>query len=306
MRPHPTGLLIALLFAAQPSWAQNDGARSTAREVAAQGLAAYDAGHFEEAVDKLLSAYEAVPVPSLAVFAARALSKTGHLIRASEMYMIAQQLKADPSWQAVQLEMQQTAAAEREQLKPRIPRLQLVFEGATAEEVEVSIDGTVIPRSLVKQPQLVDPGLRKVVGRRGAQQVVEQIEMKEGQAGTVALRFVTTTSQTNIVNPVSQTPTAPPTDDRAKGHETYRLLGWIGIGVGGAGLALGDTHCYWQQQNDVDSYNRMRTLSSVGFIAGGVIAAAGVTLLLTAPKSTESPSAALFIGPQSASLLGRF
>ena len=35
----------------------------------------------------------------------------------------------------------------------------------------------------------------------------------------------------------------------------------------------------------VDSYNTMGTISTIGFVAGGVLAATGVVLVVTAPKS---------------------
>lgn len=329
MRLFRLGLLIASLVLAEPALAaQNEATRTTAREVATQGLADYDAGRYEQAADKLVSAFEAVPLPTLAVYAARALEKTGHLIRASELYLKAQQLKPDPTWQAVQLETQQKAAEERAKLVPRIPRLEVHLQGATPEEVEVAIDGLVIPRSLLGQPQLVDPGKRKVTGRRHLEQVEEEIEAHESQTGSVTLRF---TAPAPVAGPPPKTPIvslagAPaPVDDGSQKRKTQRLLGWIGIGVGAAGVGFGlttgliasgqrsnllddgceDTHCYTQQKGDVDSYNQMRTLSTIGFVAGGVIAAAGVTLLLTTPSESKA-AAALHLGPQGAALEGRF
>ena len=47
-----------------------------------------------------------------------------------------------------------------------------------------------------------------------------------------------------------------------------------------------DHHCYTDQSDDIDSYHSLRTLSTVGFIVGVVGTGAGLTLLLTAPKSS--------------------
>jgi hypothetical protein len=101
--------------------------------------------------------------------------------------------------------------------------------------------------------------------------------------------------------------------------------------VGGAGLALGgitgilalgkrksiddsenckDDQCYPAEQPLADSYNSLRTWSSVGFIAGGALAATGVVLLLAGPSAHAStgsgPSAALLISPTGAAVKGRF
>ena len=68
-----------------------------------------------------------------------------------------------------------------------------------------------------------------------------------------------------------------------------------------------DGVCGPTERNKVESYNSMRTLSTVGFVIGGVGVAAGATLLLTAP-SNESARAyvAPWVGVASAGVAGRF
>jgi hypothetical protein len=41
------------------------------------------------------------------------------------------------------------------------------------------------------------------------------------------------------------------------------------------------------RQGDVDSYSSLRSVSTVAIIAGGVLSAPGLTLLLTAPRKSE-------------------
>jgi uncharacterized protein HemY len=53
--------------------------------VARDGLEAYDAGRYDEAIDKLSRAYEVAKLPTLAVHTARALAKAGRLVEASEV-----------------------------------------------------------------------------------------------------------------------------------------------------------------------------------------------------------------------------
>ena len=100
------------------------------------------------------------------------------------------------------------------------------------------------------------------------------------------------------------------------------------MGVGGAalvvgaitgGLAMGDHsdledncpggQCPPEQQDTLDSFHTMGTVSTVGFIAGGVLAATGVVLLLTAPSAAEEPAATVVearFGPGSLSATVRF
>jgi hypothetical protein len=65
------------------------------------------------------------------------------------------------------------------------------------------------------------------------------------------------------------------------------------------------TSCNSQATDKVGSYNTMRTVSTIGFLAGAAVAATGVVLLLTAPRAT-APSAALVIAPSSAAIRGTF
>jgi hypothetical protein len=49
-------------------------------------------------------------------------------------------------------------------------------------------------------------------------------------------------------------------------------------------------------QNDLDSYQTLRTVSSIGFIAGGALAAAGVVLLVTDKPSNSQARNGVRVG----------
>jgi hypothetical protein len=99
-------------------------------------------------------------------------------------------------------------------------------------------------------------------------------------------------------------------------------LGIVSLSIGAAGLITGgvagilvlqkhsslSTACYpdgcpVSESGDISSYHTLATLSTVGFIVGGVGAVAGLTLILTAPKA--SPVTA-YVGPLSAGVAGTF
>ena len=73
---------------------EDDTAVTAAREVAQQGLDDYEAGEYETAAEKLLSAYQVVKLPTVALHTARALAKVGKLVEASEVYLQATRLDA--------------------------------------------------------------------------------------------------------------------------------------------------------------------------------------------------------------------
>jgi uncharacterized protein (DUF2147 family) len=330
-------LIVANLTLAAAAMASD---KTTARELAKQGLQAYDAGRYDEAVEKLSKAYEVVHVPTLAVNEARALVKVGKLVAASELYLEATRIPKEKSWQSTQEEAQRDAEKERNELLPRIPRLKIIFKGATAAEVAVSIDGAAVPQALADTEQVVDPGERMVEGKRGDEVVKQSVTLREGDHGQVMLQFTQAGAPTAPVNanlptqtnqPLQPTtaPMTPASANGKSGGSGQKILGWTSVGLGGAGLAVGaisgilasskrsslldsntcsadGKHCAPSQSNEVNAYNSLRTVSSVGFIAGGILAVTGVTLLLTAPKQESQPKVGLWMTPSGAGVYGGF
>jgi hypothetical protein len=119
----------------------------------------------------------------------------------------------------------------------------------------------------------------------------------------------------------------PPPDTTTGSGGAQRTLGWVGIGVGGAGILLGGVtgvmmiskqgeldddgcvngHCYADQADAVDSYNSLRTLSTIGFAAGVLAGGTGLVLLLTAPNQAASaPTVQAGVGVGSAWVGGSF
>lgn len=342
-------IIASSLLIPAVSLGQSSSVLSSARELAKQGLQAYDAGRYEEAAEKLAKAYQVVHVPTLAVNQARALVKLGKWVAASELYLEATRIARDKTWQSTQTDAQKDAEREREELLPRIPRLTVVVKGTAPTEVEVSIDGTSLPVALIGTEQLQDPGVHKVQGTRGPEVVTESITVREGDRANVTLQFklvsaAVVQSGSNVPPPVTpvatqpaqplqpaastpapEPPAAPPSNDSASSN-SQRLLGWIGIGAGSAGVVIGGVtgllamskhsslqdsgdctggSCTPAKKSDIDSMNTLRTVSTIGFVAGGVLAATGVTLLLTAPKQ-EGPRVGLWLTPTGASLTGGF
>jgi hypothetical protein len=94
----------------------------------------------------------------------------------------------------------------------------------------------------------------------------------------------------------------------------------LGVGAVSGALALDkrsgldaacpDGNCPPALHGDVDSFDTLRLLSNVGFIAGGVLAGAGMLLLITAPSAPEPSTAGrlprLRVGPGGVSLEGSF
>lgn len=317
------------MLCAQAGAAQevDDATRASARQLGYSGVEAYEAQSYAAASDKLERAYRVLQVPTLGLWSARALVKLGKLVEAQERYLKVGRLAVSGGDADVQRKAQADAARELAALEPRLSSLQIEVAGAQADDITLSIDNTQVASALIGEPRPMNPGAHTLVGRRGSEEKRLNINLSEGEQQRVTLSFSgsSTTGGVPGSHAAHETTSAPAADKPA--GSTQRLLGWVTIAAGGAGLAFGgvtgglalskkngfetnphcnDSACGPSQQGDIDSYNSLRTMSSVGFIAGGTLAAAGVVLLLTAPSSEPKSSAALWLGPGSVRLRGTF
>jgi hypothetical protein len=324
--------LFAFLAFGEPAFAADSDAatRSAARKVALDGIAALQRGDAEQATQKLEKAYRVLRVPSVALWSARALAKRGFLVEASERYQEASRLEAEQGEVAVQVQARKDAAAELDELTPRLPTLTVRVEGANGAEVKLTLDGVLMPAALAGEERPVNPGEHRVVGVAGEEEVSETVTAVEGQKQSITLRF--SKQQAAGERPDAPPPVEPKETEATDGsRKTRRALAYVALGVGGAGLVAGgitgalvlrqkkeldesencrDGKCLRSEGDKVDAFRRLRTISTVGFIAGGALAATGVVLLLTsgAPAEPERDQATLklTLSPSSVALSGTF
>ncbi len=328
------GMGLAAALVAFPAFGQTSAEVMTAREIASRGLDAYDAGDYQTAADRLQEAYLVVKVPTVALYRARALAKLGRLVEASEIYREASLLTIEKGREEQQREAQRDAELEREALLPRIPRITVLVEGAEQGEVTFEVDDAAVPASLLAAGHALDPGEHTVVGKRGAQEVSAVVTLEERDAETVTLRF-TAASAESVAAPASSGTGAAvgaPSDDGAdrSGRGWQRPTGFAVGGVGAVGLVVGvvsgigttkkrndllnagcddSGECFDDQDDDVDSYNAALRITNTGLIAGGVLAAAGAVLIVTAPKKRSGSAnreLSPWVGIGSAGVRGRF
>jgi hypothetical protein len=323
------GLLTALTLASPAVHAQaiDDATRAAARQLGYEGITDFQGGNYDTAADKLDRAYRALRAPSLGLWSARAFAKKGKLVAASERYMEVQRLDPGSGDVAVQKQAQVDAAADHAALLPRIPGIVIAVEGAPVDKITVSVNGAPVPSSLVGVKRLVDPGTVKVDGQFAGARASETVNLGEGETKTVTLRFADGSGAVITGSTAAHAPTNTATSAPAEGAADQpapssssgrRTLAWIVLGAGGVGILTGavtgglamstrsgiegceDTSCPPSARGDVQTYNRYRTISTIGFIAGGALTATGAVLILTAPKSPAkraSASAAYRLSP---------
>jgi len=203
------------------------------------------------------------------------------------------------------------------ELRGRVGKLTIHVDVAGAD---VFVDDQLVGKAPLAAAIVVSTGARKVTARvAGRPEVAQTIEIAAGDDSKLELHVPeATTTTTSKEAPLRTT-------------WTVSTWTWVGAGVGAVGLGVGAAfglvalgnksdldavcqakHCDVTQQGKIDSLNRNATISTIGFIVGGV--GAGITiygLLNPNVKSERAPATGgvtvhPWIGVGSAGLVGSF
>jgi len=332
-RVRPLAALLAFSLTigqVAPAFAIDETTRVLLRKLSSDGVAAYQDGDYQRAVEKLEKAWSILQTAPLGLWSGRALEKAGRLVEASERYMAAKRAPLDRGGDR---DAQESARAEAEAayeaVQPRVPTITLQFTGAQATELTVVVAGKTILPDFVGLPVPVDPGTVDVSAQRGTEPAVTtQVSLREGDHEVVTLDFRAAGAEGGAASAQAEGENAPadtgPSDAGARKGSWQPVAGWIGVGLGGASLILGGITggmvlSKWQElgcgdgaplcdagPDETAPINDLRTVSTIGFIAGGVLAAAGITLLLTAPKKPREVALRPYFGFDSVGITGTF
>ena len=314
----------------------DDATRAAARKLGATGLSAFEEHDYATASDKLSKAFHVLQAPSLGLWSARALEKLGKLVEAQERYLIVTRLDIVGGDAEVQRKARAEAATDLAALSQRVPSIVVQVEGTPPSGVTVTVDGTELSPELVGEAWPVNPGSHHLVGTHDGEKRETDVVVAEGQHPTSVLRFggalATGVAAAGPQSVLAAQPASGPLEpaqapQRDAGFSSWqRSAGWATLAAGATGFAVSGvtgimtlvhrsdlhqgsdcygTSCATRVSGKVDSYNSMRTASTVSFVVGTALAATGVVLILTAPKA-KAPSAALVIQPGSAAIQGTF
>jgi len=289
----------------------DDANKAAVRSLGYEGVDLYQRGDFREASERLERAFEVSRAPSLGLWSARALEKLGRLVEASERYLAVTQLEVGAGEKVVQKQAQDDAATERQALLPRIPRLVLKVEGVERSSIQCSVDGKSVPSALVGVSRPIDPGTHQIEVRSGAETKTDSVTLAEGETREVDVLFAAPPSAPKAQPhaPTEAVPIAhtPPPVATPRASSTQRTLGYVAVGVGGAALLSGgvatllalnkrsalaaqcpNDNCLPAAHDGADTYNSLRTFSTIGVLGGAVLGGAGVVLLVTSPRTAEA------------------
>lgn len=305
-----SGVASALLFA---SSAARAGDPAAAREqvklgyqLAQDGKCADAIPHFVESLRLDAKAITLINLASCEEKTAKLADALGHWVEARA------RAQAEGN-AAIEAEAEKKAKA----LEPRLPKLTLSLPGASqATDPEVERDGVVLGAASMGVALPVNPGAHTLVVRaKDREDATQTIEIAEGESKVVQLR---------LGGPKTAATVAPVTSPATEGGGTSPLV-YVGFGAAIAGVAVGaitgvlafgkastaktecpnTNDCSPKGTDAVDSGRTLGTVSTIGFIVGGVGAAVGVYGLVWG-KPQSSASVAVSVGPMGGGLRGTF
>jgi hypothetical protein len=332
--------LVAVTFLFSPkasAQSVDDGTRNAARSLASQGKEALEKADYERARDLFHRAYTLVPAPTIALYEGRALVKLLRLVEAEEAYMRAARTSLDAESPDAFRQAVHDAEDELLTLRARMPKVTIVTSGpgASDPQLTVTLDGRPLASALVGVELPIDPGEHTLHAvAPGGQPTDLAFSVAERQKQKVELAVA------NGQRPAAAAPKprllAPPLAANSDARQAapspwHKRAGLIVGGVGVAGVATGiitgllagsryseaerecaDRACVeggagWDA---VQSFRMFRTVSTVGYIVGGVGLAVGTTLYLTAPsepsRSARARSLQVWASASAVGLAGKF
>jgi hypothetical protein len=320
-------LLLSSALAPTVALAQSsDADKATARDLAVEGYKALQANDYAAAADRFTHADALYHAPTVTLGLARAHVGLGKLVSAQELYSRIVQETLPPNASTAIKKAVRDAQKELDALALRIPSVVITVKGNDASKV--TLDGIEVRAAALGLKRPVDPGQHVIAASAPGFVTSEvTMSFAEGKSESVTLELKPRQAAPRpvvAVAPAAKPPAAPTTPARRPPSQperapdqikvngpTQKTIGVVALGVGAAGLLVGgitgglavskhgeiakscrDGHCPKGSEAtydpEIDSYTTMGTISTIGFLAGGALAATGVVLMLTAPKEKST------------------
>lgn len=209
---------------------------------------------------------------------------------------------------------ERTARERAKQLEAKLGKIVLVFAEKLDKTGEVKRDGLVLDDAVISGPIPTDPGLHKIeVTAKGKKPLVLTVEVAQGpvqQKVDVPRLEPDGTAIVTTAEPGGEkaTPRYSASMVGAPSGSPLRTVGLVTAGVGIVAIGVGayfgvrtyslwkdvldrcdPTACDAQGKQSGDDARTAGTISTVGFVAGGLLTAGGIVMFIVAPKSS-SPS----------------
>ncbi len=309
--------------------------KATARQLGLDGEDALQKKDYKTAEDKFKRADSIYHALTLTLGLARAQAANGELVAAQESYNRILSEGAPAGSPQAFVNAVEDARKEVDAIAGRIAEAVINVNGVSAADTPaVTLDDAPFPNAALGIKRAVDPGDHVVKATAKGYKPGEAHFTVAPAAEATATITLEVDPNANVVQPPPPGSTEPPPVAPAgNGKSINKTIGYAALGVGAAGVVVGSIFgilaisahssiagtctngsCPPSDNSDISSYHTKGTVSTIGFIVGGVGLAAGAILILTAPKAhadaqigASTPTfISPYIGPGSAGVVGRF
>jgi hypothetical protein len=311
---------LSLVGLSSPAHAVTPAEKATAEALFDEGVAALKSGNLDLACQKLESSQRIEAGVGVLLYLGDCYEKKGRTASAWAIFREAASIAAARGDDRAPI-----ARERADRLTSRLSKLTITMDQGSdmsLPDLELTRDGESIPRELWGNPIPIDPGehiIAAVAPGYGKEEVKVTIEGGAASIATIAIPHLEKLPE------APKAATAPEPGDSGS-TSIQRPLGVV-LGIAGlAGLAVGGTFGILAiaKNNEVTDPNgsygctntcpdqggtdatqtalTFATVSDVGFIAGGVLLATGVTLYLTAPKAKETARLSPSLSPSALGL----
>ena len=329
------GLIAGTTTAAIDARAEpTEGGAAAAESLFQEARKLMDAKRYSEACPKLVASQKIAPAVGTLLNLADCYERAGQLASAwarfHEAIALAQRLGRP--------DREKTARERADKLEPRLIKLTIV---SVEKNVDVKLDGNVLDAAALGTAVPVDPGKHAIEATaKGKKAFTTTIDVSD-RTRSPSVEIPALDADPEASQPKSGSgagsgssgDTKVPDEQTGSGG-TQRIVSYVAMGLGGVGVVVGvifglrtssiwtdaKTHCTGLECDRTgvtlatDAKNA-GTISTISFVAGGVLLAGGAVLFFTAPsgsaKSSSSgkqsePALGVGVGLGSMTLQGRF
>ncbi len=294
--------------------------KAAARELGIEGIQLAMDGNCAAALDKLTRAHQLYFAPTIAVWLGECQIQQGQLVAGTETLQRVVREPLTSNAPAAFRSSQMRAQTLLDETLPRLAKLTVNVESPAGAQYRVTIDGNALPGAMIGVARPIDPGEHQVGGTgEGLTPVTETIALPEGGSDVLTLTLIPAETGAEPSAPVvTETPTTPVESGADQGSEAggwgnqgLKVGGYTALAVGGLGIIAGSAFgvsatnkrgdldgvceeraCPPSARNDIDAMKSAATVSTIGFVVGGVGVAAGVGMLALAGRTRHEPPVA--------------
>lgn len=290
--------------------AQSPAELKKAREQFREGLALEAGGNCAKALELFKAVAEIKSTPQVRMHIAQCEEKTGDYIKALGSYRLALvDAQAAKLKDVIQLANESIAA-----LEPKIPAI-TIERGEGATVATIRLDQRELGATEIGTKVPINPGPHVIEATSsGKRPFRTELALSDGEKKTIE---ITLAPEVDTTDP-GPDPTAEPTTPPPTTSSPMRTAGFVVGGLGLAGLALGGAFIGVRQStlseleskcgadhkgcppdaNGIIARGELESnVVNGGLIAGGVVLAVGVILVIVAPSSAPAAAARLGITP---------